>query len=346
MRQFIIPTLLAIGLTAAAHADTLRLRPDAPARYVVKKGDTLWDISGRYLYKPWYWPKLWNLNRAQIKDPHWIYPGDVLVLDRRTGTLRLERGGRPLATEKLAPHARVMDDSAVGSVNAKAIQSFLARPAVVDEDEFFDAPRIVAGTDSRSLMGAGDTAYADKLGGSRGQRWQIYRPVRQLTDPDTGEKLGYEVAYAADSRVEQPAQGKEAAVLTITRSASEVSLGDRLRHGEDAGFVNYAPHAPDKQVSGKVIGTYAGVESAGQFYSVVVNRGARDGLEPGHVLAVKKAAYTTQPDGTFSRSITIPAEPIGHLFVYKVAPKVAYGLLLGLTKPASVGDEVSTPADE
>lgn len=346
MRQFIIPTLLAIGLAAAAHADTLKLRPDAPARYVVKKGDTLWDISGRYLYKPWYWPKLWNLNRAQIRDPHWIYPGDVLVLDRRTGTLRLERGGKPVAVEKLSPRVRVMDDGAVGSVNPKVIQSFLARPAVVDEDEFLASPRIVAGADNRSLMGAGDTAYAEKLDGSRGQRWQVYHPVRPLVDPDTGEKLGYEVAYAADSRVERPSQDKEAAVLTITRSASEVSLGDRLRNGEAAGFVNYAPHAPDKSINGKVIGTYAGVESAGQFYSVVVNRGERDGLEPGHVLAVKKASYPTKPDGTFSRSITIPAEPIGHLFVYKVAPKVAYGLLLNLAKPVSVGDEVSSPADE
>lgn len=152
MRKTIISLLFAIsGVAGLAHADTLAMQDNAPDRYVVVKGDTLWAISGHFLKQPWRWPEIWQLNKEEIKkNPHWIYPGDVVLLDRTGGTprLRLLKGSTGGARNevKLSPSGRItpLDNNAVPSIPLLAIRPFLNKPLVIEENELLNAPRVAA----------------------------------------------------------------------------------------------------------------------------------------------------------------------------------------------------------
>lgn len=344
MRKSIISLVLALGLAAPAFSDTLTLRSDAPARYVVVKGDTLWGISGRYLKKPWNWPRLWQMNRDEVKNPHLIYPGDVLVLTWVNGQPRLglERNRREV---KLSPQVRIEDqDRALPSIPAKAIEPFLSRPLIVDIDSFSRAPRLVAGSDEHVAMSSGDRAYA--MGLDQGGSWQSYRPNKPLRDPDSGETLGYEVTYGGDLAVEK--MGDEVQSLRVRKVAEEILVGDRLVKAPRDYFVSYVPHPPEKMVQGKIISTPNGVAGAAQYYNVAINLGQRDGLETGHVLDILKngsLVKVTTPDNRATK-VLLPTEKAGSLFVYRVFNRVAYGLVMESAVPIGVGDVVRTPDEE
>jgi len=284
VRQLVIS--LALLLAMPALADTLKLQDNAPDKYVVVKGDTLWDISGRFLKDPWRWPQIWNLNREEIKNPHWIYPGDLIVLDRsgKEPRLSLVRGTNGMQTVKLSPGVRATDISgdAIQSIPIRVIHPFLSQPRVVPQGAFDDAPFILGSNTERVVLAAGDDAFA--TGGKDGvTRWNVLRPGKPLTDPETGEVLGYEVEYLGDARTLMAGAPQK---IRITQSAQEILPRDKLVEADDSTTFEYMPHAPEGKISGRIISAYGSLSDSGRYQTVVINRGSRDGLEPGHVLTV------------------------------------------------------------
>ena len=285
MRHLVVT--LALLLAAPALADTLKLQDNAPDTYVVVKGDTLWDISGRFLKDPWRWPQIWDLNRDQIKNPHRIYPGDLIVLDRsgkepRLSLVKGDQGG--MQAVKLSPGVRATDigDEAIPAIPIRVIHPFLSQPRVVPLGALDDAPYILGSNAERVVLGTGDDAFA--TGGKPGvANWSVLRPGKTLKDPETGEVLGYEVEYLGDARTLVEGAPQK---IRITRSAQEILPKDKLVEASDSSTFEYLPHAPEGQVSGRIISAYGGLSDSGRYQTVVINRGSRDGLEPGHVLAV------------------------------------------------------------
>ena len=285
VRQLVVT--LALLLATPALADTLKLQDNAPDTYVVVKGDTLWDISGKFLKDPWRWPQIWNLNREEIKNPHWIYPGDMIVLDK-SGTaprLSLVKGGKNgMQTVKLSPGARATDISndAIQSIPIRVIHPFLSQPRVVPLGAFDDAPFILGSNVERVVFAAGDDAYA--TGGKGGvTRWNVLRPGKPLKDPETGEVLGHEVEYLGDARTLVEGAPQK---IRITQSVKEILARDKLVEADDITTFEYIPHAPEGRISGRIISAYGSLSDSGRYQTVVINRGSRDGLEPGHVLSV------------------------------------------------------------
>jgi hypothetical protein len=285
VRQFVIS--LALLLAVPALADTLKLQDNAPDTYVVVKGDTLWDISGRFLKDPWRWPQIWNLNREEIRNPHWIYPGDLVVLDRsgKEPRLSLVKGGQNgLQTVKLSPGVRATDigAEAIPAIPIRVIHPFLSQPRVVSKGALDDAPFILGSNAERVVLGAGDDAFA--TGGKDGvMQWNVLRPGKTLKDPETGEVLGYEVEYLGDARTLVEGAPQK---IRITQSAQEILPSDKLVEADDSTTFEYIPHAPESKISGRIISAYGGLADSGRYQTVVINRGSREGLEPGHVLAV------------------------------------------------------------
>jgi hypothetical protein len=272
---------------ASARADVVKLQDNAPDQYVVVKGDTLWDISAKFLKDPWRWPQIWNLNRAEIKNPHWIYPGDMVVLDRSGATPRLklvkgDKGG--MVNVKLSPGLRASEigSDAIQTIPTQAILPFLSQPRVVPVDAMSRAPFILGSNEERVVLAAGDTAFA--TGGPDGvTRWNVLRPGKTLKDPETGEVLGSEVVYLGDARTTLPGAPQK---IRITRSVEEILPKDKLVAADDSLNFEYVPHAPEAEVHGRIISAYGGISDSGRYQTVVLNRGARDGLEPGNVLAI------------------------------------------------------------
>jgi hypothetical protein len=274
-------------LAVPALADTLKLQDNAPDTYVVVKGDTLWDISGRFLKDPWRWPQIWNLNREEIRNPHWIYPGDLVVLDRsgKEPRLSLVKGGQNgLQTVKLSPGVRATDigAEAIPPIPIRVIHPFLSQPRVVSKGALDDAPFILGSNAERVVLGAGDDAFA--TGGKDGvTQWNVLRPGKTLKDPETGEVLGYEVEYLGDARTLVEGAPQK---IRITQSAQEILPRDKLVEADDSTTFEYIPHAPESKISGRILSAYGGLSDSGRYQTVVINRGSREGLEPGHVLAV------------------------------------------------------------
>lgn len=285
--------LSAFALAVPAWADNLELQENAPDQYVVIKGDTLWDISGKFLKTPWRWPEIWQLNKEAIKDPHWIYPGDTVVLDRSGPQPRMsliEGEGHGLATVKLSPTLREeqIENGAIPTIPITAIHAFLARPRVVSAGDLDAAPFILGSNDERVIFAKGDEAFATG-GPADVTRWNILRPGKTLKDPETGEVLGYEVEYVGDASTVSPGAPQK---IRITRTAQEALAKDKLLAAADSDAFEYIPRAPDNAVTGRIISAYGGVSDTGHYQTVVLNRGANDGLAPGHVLAIYHTGNT------------------------------------------------------
>lgn len=349
MRKSIISLLLALGVAAMpVQAGKLSVRPDAPQRYTVVPGDTLWGISGRYLKKPWDWPRLWQMNRSEVKNPHRIYPGDVLVLEWVNGQPRLRREGSATRNRvvKLSPQIRVEQDNSIYSIPNSKIEPFLRRSRIVEKAEFDKSPTVLAGPTGRLVLSTNDRVYATGI--TEPGTYQAYRAERMLYDPDTREPLGYEVLYGGDLKVdklEEPVQS-----LRVISSQEEIVKGDHLLRMPDDLFINYAPHPAAPGMEGKIISGYEGVEEVGQFASITINRGSRDGVEVGHVFTVKQAARTIDSGKTDNKGypvyVSLPQETIGTLFIYRVYDRIAYGIVMDSTDSINMGDNVIAPADD
>lgn len=283
MYKYIITPLLFCCLsTHAAAADNVQLQENHPDRYVVVKGDTLWDISGRFLKDPWQWPKVWKMNRAEIKNPHRIYPGDVVVLDTSSGSPQFRLLSE---TVTLEPGVRVeaLEKAAVPTISPNIIEPFLSQPLVVDADTLDNKATIIGGPDNRLVLSPGTRAYVDKIAKGDGVFWNIYRDGKTLVDPITKEILGTEAIYLGDAKVTQYG---EPATTEIVRAKEEIFKGDKLLPAADTLATNFVPRAPDQEISGHILSIYGGVAEAANNAIVTINRGSDDGLESGHVLAI------------------------------------------------------------
>jgi hypothetical protein len=370
MRKLIIigaMLLLSLTGTAWAAASEPALDPNAPDRYIVVPGDTLWGISGRFLRDPWRWPQLFEMNKDQIKNPHRIYPGDVIVLDRQSGRARIVAG---TPTVVLTPKARAeaREADAIPSIPPAAIEPFLTQPLVIDQATLDGAPRIVATQENRMVVGAGSQAYARGLNGNPDQFWQVFRPGEPLVDPDTREPLGYEAVYLGDARVTRPG---EVAIVEIVKSNQEMYIGDRMFPAPKPSFVSYIPRAPEKPIKGRIISAYGGLAEVGTNSVVTLNRGARDGVEVGTVLAVFRSPesasnirYSTEPISGFRNTplwgrqgptgtddtiqsplpeTNLPPVRHGLLFVFRTFEKVSYALVMQANSTINVLDHVENP---
>lgn len=359
--------------TAQAGVPVSELAPNAPDEYTIKSGDTLWAISRMYLRSPWRWPELWGMNIGEISNPHRIYPGQVLYLDKTGGRARLTTrrgvgGTGNGGTIKLSPRTRF--DSLAGlalpTLNPSLIEPFLSEPIVVDANTLQAAPRIVAGNDSRVIMSRGDRAYARGEPGTPlvevpgpVQTFRVFRDATPLVDPGTGEILGYEAQYLGKAQLQrgesttvEPSEAKDKDLITavpatidLIASREEIRAGDRLLPEPPRQLVSYVPRAPSTQIDGRIISVYGNaVQFAAQNSVVAINKGTRDGIDNGHVLAILKNGETVlDRTGGRKETIKLPNERIGLLMVFRTFEKVSYALVLEINDTPRAGDLLVNP---
>lgn len=340
---------------AQAGVPLSELSPNAPDSYTVKRGDTLWGVSGLFLKSPWRWPELWGMNMEQIRNPHLIFPGQILALEKSGDRARL-RVGQPVGpdgTVKVSPRVRgeSIDNGAIASIPLHLIEPFLNEAVIFENNELERAPRIVATQEGRVLLGKGDTAYV-RGDLSNLREWRVFRAAKPLTDPTTNEVLGYEAAYVGTAEYVRPGDTRNVggtteiipATFTITGIRQEANVGDRLAPVPARDFSNYVPHAPAGQMAGQVAALYGEALSAGQNQIVALNKGARDGMERGHVLALWRDGSRTL-DKTEERPVAIklPDERHGLLFVFRVFDRMSYALILSAQDAVRVGDRFTQP---
>lgn len=321
----------------ATRAEPQRVRKTA--RYVVKKGDTLWDIAERFLVDPWQWPDVWVANR-QVANPHLIYPGDVLEL-------RWVEGREEVAeVRKLSPRIRREPlDDAIPTIPLDRIRDFLSGPRIIDKGALKSAPYVVE-FDEEHLIGPDRVgAYVKDLPEGRGDRWLVVHPGEDYIDPDSGEVLGQEAIPAADATLTRRAS--EVAVMRLSDSRRETRIGDALIPRPIQGLsANFYPRAPETEVDARIISVFGGVTQIAQYDLVVLNRGSSHGLETGHVLNVySDSREIKDPKRTFGK-IQLPAEYAGHLLVVAVTDKLAQALIMESERPILIHDQVHEPDRE
>ena len=336
--QGITTFVCALLLPAWVAAAGVKLNPDHPQRYTVVKGDTLWDISARFLNDPWLWPKVWQANR-QIKNPHLIYPGDVVVLTVEDGKPALRVLRRQ--TVKLSPAIRTESlDEAIATLPPELIRPFLTQPRIIDRKDLPDAGYVVIGLDDKLLLGKYSEFYARGVNAQRDANFYIFRPGRQLIHPDTGEQLGYMLLYIGAARV---LKAGDPTKLLVTDSEQEIVPRDRLLPAPQyTPIPRYLPRPPDKKVRGRILAILRGVREAGVGSVVAVSLGARDGAEPGHALRILRNAGARR-DPVTGKSFSLPEERSGVVMIFRVFKKVSYALIMNATDPAHVGDAIETP---
>jgi hypothetical protein len=323
------------------------LNPRHPDTYVVQPGDTLWDIAAMFLRDPWYWPEIWQIN-PQIENPHLIYPGDILslaYLDNGSPVVQLTRG--PAGTSgvvRLSPTIRTEPiEEAIPTIPYETLSAFLSRPAVLDPDELDGLPYIFAHPDG--LLGsAGRDVYVRGNDEPEGTIFSVVHRGEALIDPDDGVLLGYQGIYVGRGRIERTG---DPSTVYLTETAREAATGDYLMHETTVRPANFFPRAPESAVEGRIISVVDGVSVIGQFQVVVINRGARDGLAPGHVLSVyKTGAYVSDPtlDSRFSdEKVRLPDEMEGTTMVFRTFDRISYALVMEATRELRVLDTVRNP---
>jgi hypothetical protein len=361
MRRFLIISLLSgLGLIAGlpARAEDLQVQEAAPDRYTVVKGDTLWDISGRFLKQPWRWPEIWRLNKEQIKNPHWIYPGDVITLDRNAHPPRLsvehkgagadqgggqqgslQDGGPNGRSGRLSPNIRVEPhEQAIPSVPLRDVQAFMGHPLVVDAGELDSLPKVVAFDGNRNYAATGDVAFAQGALPAGVTVFQVFHPGPAMKDPVTGEVLAYRADYVGDVRLSEIG---DISRFTVIKGDREVAIGDRLMVPENTAEMNFVPHPPGKEVSGFVISTTDDHTMAARHEVVVVSLGARDGIQPGTILSVYPASREVSIRN--EQTLPLPQTRSGLLFVFRAFDRVSYALVVQSQRTLNVPDLVRNP---
>lgn len=340
MARRLLALLLVLACVPAARAETLALAPDHPERYVVQRGDTLWDISGHFLRQPWRWPELWSVN-PQVENPHLIYPGDVLRLVWTTDGPRLVRDGAGGGTLKLSPRVRETPiTEPIPAIPLGKIRAFLERAVVLRSDDLARFSYVVEGPDARVVSAHGDRVHARHVEDPDGTQYDLFRLGEPYIDPDTGEHLGFAALHVGEGELTRA--GDPGQVL-VRRSSREILPRDVLIPQVRTPLIPYFyPHAPDHDVGGRIMAVVDGVTQIGQFDIVVLNRGAREGLEVGHVLGVNQSLRAI-PDPVTQERVVLSGAPAGHVMVFHVFERVAYALVMDASRPMHVRDELGLP---
>ncbi|MBG9158247.1 LysM peptidoglycan-binding domain-containing protein [Neisseria meningitidis] len=382
MQRRIITLLCAAGMAFSTQtlAANLEVRPNAPERYTVKQGDTLWGISGKYLYSPWQWGRLWDANRDQIHNPDLIYPDQVLVLRHVDGEPRLgleQTDGIPVV--KMSPDKEV-SGYGIPAIDVNFYRIFMRHPQIVSRKETAAAPRLLSGPEGRLLYTKGTRVYTKGL--KEPGRYLTYRINKNITDPDTGKFLGQEVAFSGivrsldytDSVLEQrskqagerpkdneyhtrthplitPLRTPSIQPLVVETAISEIQQGDYLmKMPEDTDRFNMMPHEPSRPVQAKIVSVFEGTRIAGQFQTITIDKGEADGLDKGTVLSLYKRKKTMQVDlsNNFKSRDTLelistPAEEVGLAMVYRTSEHLSSAIILENISDISVGDTAANP---
>lgn len=341
---------------AEAGVPLSELAPNAPDSYTIKRGDTLWAISGLFLKTPWRWPELWGMNIQQIHNPHLIFPGQILYLDKSNGRARL-RLAQPLGDGgdgKLVPRVREGSlDDAISTVPVHLLEPFFNEAVIFDtSEELLSAPRVVATQEGRVMLSRGETAYVrGDIGGRRD--WRLFREPKPLRDPTTHEVLGFEAQYVgtltlvSEGTEGTGADGKPVVIpskFTVNSLRQEAATGDRLAPVPPREFTNIVPHAPKQDIAGQIVSIYGESLAAGQNQIVTLNRGARDGMERGHVLALWRDGNVVRDMTSEDKTVMkLPDERHGLLFVFRVFDRMSYALILNVQEPVRAGDRFTQP---
>lgn len=331
-------SVLLMGQTMAQQEP--QLRTDYPERYTVVRGDTLWDISSRFLRNPWMWPEIWHVN-PQIDNPHLIYPGDVIRLVYMDGQPRLVADTTGRVT-RLSPQVRVLEEEdAIPAIPLDQINKFLSRSRVLSAEEIDRAPHVVSGEAQRLVLGKDDRLYARGDFDPSISVYGIYRKGQTYVDPDTGEVLGVEATDIGSGRMR--ALDEDIATLLMTRTTAEVRVGDRLLAEEVRPIDSlFHPSAPKDEINAHIIAVEGGLTQVGKMDVVVINRGAREGMVSGNVLAVYKRGGTVR-DRVQGDMVTLPDERAGLVMVFRAFEKLSLGLVLEADRPLAIKDLVRNP---
>lgn len=315
-----------------------------PDEYVVKRGDTLWDIASTFLKDPWYWPEIWYVN-PEVQNPHLIYPGDVLALVTIDGQTRITavRG----SSYRLSPQARITPLSdAVSSIPYEQIAAFLSKGLVLEKDQIEGLPYIMGTRGNHLIAATGNDLYV--RGGepaAPGTRYSVVHIGDELVDPDDNRVVGYQGHYVGEGAM---TRGGDPATVTLGETDREALLGDRLLPEAVDIPLNFYPKAPDSPIDGRIISVVDGVSLIGQYHVVVMNRGARDGLAPGDVLTVFQAGQVVKDRFAGASmfngdKVKLPDEQAGTVMVFKVYDRIGYGLVMEATSDIHVLDAVRSP---
>ena len=340
MRRIISALLLSVSSVwaFAQGAKPIDLAPDAPDRHIVVPGDTLWGIAAKFLKDPYRWPEIWRLNPDEIRNPHRIYPGQVVVLDRDGDNPRLKLGRLVTAEPRIHTEEQKKE---IAAIPQHAIRPFLSAPLVVEAGTLDKLPRIIATQEGRVMVGAGDVVYATGVK-TKERNWQVFRAGRVLRNPDNKEDvLGHEAVFLGEAKLTREG---EPATFEIVTSREEIGRNDLVRPAERPEIISHIPHAPGKDIRGRILHIYGGVGEGGTLSIVSISAGSREGLERGHVLAIDRAgARVGNRKDDVRETYTLPDERYGLLYIFRVFDRVAYGLVMSASRSVVEGDVVHTP---
>ncbi len=370
-------TVLLAGMlvTVAAYAAGAQLRANHPDSYTVRRGDTLWAISAKFLAKPWLWPEIWQAN-PQVRNPHLIYPGDVLNLSFINGS-----GGPSLRLEP-SVHA---EGQAIPAIPLTELQTFLKDMEVVDSNTAKTAPYVVGLEEGRLRSTPGQNIYVRGLQGAPGQRWAIVRPSHFFRSFDAqGSGKGDLVAHELDDNValfktpwdentrndghygKGDDRGVEVSVigtaetlrmgdpstLLLLNSTVDIRAGDRIMPLDDAPYdPYYYPHPPQSVATdARVIGFTDAMDAVGPHQVVALSIGKRDGVDNGQTYSIYQPGQTISDDVASSswhrdvgKKVTLPAEYVGHVMVFRTFDRVSYGLIMDGLRPIQIGNQLRMP---
>jgi len=351
-----------------AATQSIRIKADYPSQYTVVKGDTLWDIAGKFLKDPWFWPEIWHRN-PQVENPHLIYPGDLLTLiyvdgkpqiqiTRATASDPVIRRDTQAKTDngtkvvKLSPRAhRTNRASQIPTIPSDAISQFISRPKVVSKEEIEKAPYIVSSDEAHLILGSDNKIYIRGEIDKERVRYSIYRRGAEFIDPETDDILGYEIIYAGEARIDVYG---DPATATITASHREILVGDFLMATDKSDVSTlFYPKVPSKKIKGQIVSLFDAISSVASFQIVVINRGTEEGVEVGHLLASyykggsardKYLARKKTKRGEEDKLVVqLPDERSGLMMVFRVFDRVSYALILESRRVIRNHDVVKTP---